>query len=47
MITVNAICDDRMWLIKPKEINSKWGYICCEACLSIATARDSWMEVYA
>ena len=49
MITANALCDDRAWMVKPKDVfNYAWGsaVICCDACRSVAMTRDSWMEVY-
>ena len=46
LIPVDALCDGVTWLVKPKNVTSTWGFICCGNCQSIADARDSWMEVY-
>ena len=50
MITTNALCDDRPVRIAPsEEFRSYWGsaFICCDECISIVSARESWREVYA
>jgi hypothetical protein len=50
LIAANALCDDRIVRIHPdEEYASYWGhaFICCDECVSILAARESWGEVYA
>jgi hypothetical protein len=47
MITEYAVCDSRPVKVRVKDVTSEWGFVCCDACASIVSARDSWMEVYA
>jgi hypothetical protein len=47
-IKENALCDDRAWLIDHDDVFiSYWGsgFLCCDACASIASARDAWKEL--
>jgi hypothetical protein len=49
MITSNALCNDRPVVIPSVlEYVSTWGsgYMCCDACRSIAYTRDSWASDY-
>ena len=50
MIFENTICDDRLVRVDEFDVRHyAWGsgVICCDACASIVSARESWMEVYA
>ena len=50
MISSNALCNDRPVVIPSVlEYVSTWGsgYMCCDACRSIAYTRDSWANEYA
>ena len=49
IVTSNALCDDRIVSIPSSlEYHSTWGsgYMCCDACRSIAYTRDSWSAEY-
>lgn len=49
MIHTNALCDDAPHFVRDDmEYVSYWGrgYLCCDACRSIATARDAWEDLY-
>lgn len=50
MISANTLCDDRLVRIDEFDIFiAPWGdgFLCCDACVSIARTRDDWWEVYA
>ena len=47
-ITENALCNDRPVRIDLEDVFiSYWGsgFLCCDACASIASARDAWKEL--
>ena len=49
-ITANTLCNDRVVRVSEHDLFvSYWGggFLCCDACVSIARTRDSWGEVYA
>jgi hypothetical protein len=49
MIQENALCDDRLIRLDHDDLfHAYWGSaaMCCDACVSIAKARDSWGELY-
>jgi len=47
IIAEYAVCDSRPMKVRLKDVTSEWGFVCCDACASVVSARDSWMEVYA